>query len=107
MSNIINVYHRGGAALSSSIPTGNIKTLLERLNENLSSQNQVDKNFIFEFNVLRESNLKEGNLVYVFKPFRNMRLASDVLDDEGNVITLAGEIIDFSTKDLNFSINKF
>lgn len=105
MANIIEVYHRGGSDLPDTIPVDNVKTLMERLQENLINPTTVDKDFIFEFNILQETNLKEGNLVYIFKPFRNMRAGTDILDNSGNIITQQGEIIDFSTKDLNFSIN--
>lgn len=74
------------------LPTTNINivTLLQDLNANLI--NDLDEDFIFEFNIYLETELVEGDLVYIFKPFRNMLNSSK-------------EIVDFSTKDLNFSLN--
>lgn len=105
MSNTINTYDKLTAIpLPTSIPVGNIGSLRSRLNERLLITNQVDAKFIFEFNILQETTLKEGNLVYVFKPFRNMKKAVTSIDTAGNEIQ-EGEIIDFSTNLLNFSIN--
>lgn len=67
----------------------NTVTLLEALEAALYN---IDDNFTFEFNIYLETELTEGDLVYIFKPFRNML-------NEGK------EIVDFSTQDLNLSLN--
>lgn len=77
-------------------------SLLEELNNRLVEAGvAISNDFTLEFNILFEKNISEGELAYVFKPFRNLRYNGDNVP--GGVSN--GELVDFSTKDLNFSIN--
>ena len=90
MSNPITLYYFSLGTTSVLPDVNSNKTNLKTA---LSSRliSPLVPNFAFVFNVVLETTLTEGNLVYVFHPFRNM------IKDK--------EIVDFSTKDLNFSLN--
>jgi len=75
-------------------------TLLLDLASRLSYTLPVD--FKFEFNVLLDKNLIEGDLSYVFKPFQNIRYSGNTDEIAGKI---SGELIDFSTTKLDYSIN--
>lgn len=79
------------------------KTLLQDYTDRLLSSGVVlPVDFKFEFNVLLNKNPTEGNLAYVFKPFKNVRYSG-----KNEIISgiLPNELVDFTTKDLNYSIN--
>jgi len=75
-------------------------TLLSDLTSRLTFS--LPAEFKFEFNILLDKNLIEGDLSYVFKPFQNIRYSGNA-----NIISdkIPGELMDFSTTKLDFSIN--
>jgi len=89
MANLVKIYYsETGVNLSDS--NVNIANFKEEFNSRLETP--LLDGFGFDFNVSLETTLSEGNLVYTFNSFRNM-INEDL------------EIVDFSTKDLNFSLN--
>lgn len=47
---------------------------------------------------------QEGDLRFEYNPFRNLRLAEDLIEN-GNVVQKKGELVDFTTKKFQFNLN--
>lgn len=57
------------------------------------------------FGIAAKTYRLEGDLRYEYNPFRNLRLANDIKDSNNKVIQRKGELIDFTTKNINFDLN--